>query len=63
MSDIDSQLTIDVRPGEHLLIEEGRITVEVLDKSGKVVRLRVTAPRSIKIQREERNLLAPCVAQ
>lgn len=63
MSDVDSHLTIDVRPGEHLLIEDGRITVEVIEKSGKVVRLRVTAPRSIKIRREGRNLLAPCVAQ
>lgn len=52
MADI-SQLTIDVRPGEHLLLEGGRIIVELLDKSGKLARLRVTAPRDVKIQREE----------
>lgn len=52
MSDI-SQLTIDVRPGEHLLLEGGRIIVELLDKSGKLARLRVTAPRDVKIEREE----------
>jgi hypothetical protein len=63
MSDI-SQLTVDVRPGEHLLLEGGRIIVELLDKSGKLARLRVTAPRDVKIEREEKAVcLAPCVAR
>lgn len=48
-----SQLTIDVRPGEHLLLEGGRIVVELLDKSGKLARLRVTAPREVSIKRED----------
>ena len=48
-----SQLTLDVRPGEHLLLEGGRIVVELLDKSGKLARLRVTAPREVSIRREE----------
>lgn len=48
-----SQLTIDVRPGEHLLLDGRRIVVELLDKSGKLARLRVTAPRDVKIEREE----------
>ncbi len=48
-----SQLTIDVRPGEHLMLEGGRIVVELLDKSGKLARLRVTAPRDVSIKREE----------
>ena len=52
MADV-SQLTVDVRPGEHLLLEGGRIIVELLDKSGKLARLRVTAPRDVKIEREE----------
>lgn len=52
MSDT-SQLTIDVRPGEHLMLEGGRIIVELLDKSGKLARLRVTAPRNVAITREE----------
>lgn len=52
MSDI-SQLTIDVRPGEHLMLEGGRIVVELLDKSGKLARLRVTAPRDVSIRRED----------
>lgn len=63
MSDI-SQLTVDVRPGEHLLLEGGRIIVELLDKSGKLARLRVTAPRDVKIEREEKAVsLVPCVAR
>ena len=48
-----SQLTIDVRPGQHLLLDGRRIVVELLDKSGKLARLRVTAPRDVKIEREE----------
>ena len=55
MADI-SQLTIDVRPGEHLMLEGGRIVVELLDKSGKLARLRVTAPRDVKIERESLHL-------
>lgn len=53
MSDTVSQLTIDVRPGEHLLLDGRRIVVELLEKSGKVAKLRVTAPRDVKIERED----------
>ena len=53
-----SQLTIDVRPGEHLLLDGRRIVVELLDKSGKLARLRVTAPRDVTISREEKE--QPC---
>lgn len=62
MADV-SQLTVDVRPGEHLLLEGGRIVVELLDKSGKLARLRVTAPRDVKIEREEAMAVVPCVAR
>lgn len=55
MSDI-SQLTIDVRPGEHLLLDGRRIVVELINKSGKLARLRVTAPRDVKIEHEEGDL-------
>lgn len=48
-----SQLTVDVRPGEFLLLDGQRIVVELLDKSGKLARLRITAPRDVKIEREE----------
>lgn len=58
----ESQLTLDVRPGERLSLEGGRIVVEVLEKSGKVTKLKVTAPRDVKIKREECDRLAPCVA-
>lgn len=47
-----SQLTIDVRPGERLLLDR-RIVVSLLDKSGKLARLQVTAPRDVKIERED----------
>lgn len=53
MAAATSQLTIDVRPGEQLLLDGRRIMVELLDKSGKLARLRVTAPRDMKIERED----------
>ena len=37
-----SNLTIDVRPGEQLRFDDGRIVLEVLEKSGKAARVRVT---------------------
>ena len=58
----ESQLTIDVRPGERLVLDDGRIVFDVLEKSGKVTKLRVTAPRDVKIRREDCDRLAPCVA-
>lgn len=52
MSRKTSQLSVDVRPGDLLFLGDG-VVVELLDKSGKLARLRVTAPRDMKIQRTE----------
>lgn len=46
-----STLTIDVKPGERLAVS-GMAIVELMHKSGQVARLRVTAPRDVKIARE-----------
>ena len=43
----------DVRPGEQLVLDGSRISVRVLDKSGKHARLLIVAPRDISIRREE----------
>lgn len=48
-----SQLTIDVRKGDRLMIDGRRVVVELLDKSGRLARLLVTAPRDVKIEHEE----------
>lgn len=45
-----SSLIVDVRPGEHLDLS-GRATVELLHKSGQLVRLRITAPRDVQISK------------
>jgi hypothetical protein len=51
MSDTSS-LTIDVRPGEKLNISSGaEISVELLQKSGQLARLRITASRDVKIEK------------
>lgn len=46
-----STVTIDVRLGERLAVS-GMAIVELVHKSGQVARLRVTAPRDVKIVRE-----------
>jgi sRNA-binding carbon storage regulator CsrA len=46
-----STLTIDVKLGERLAMS-GMAIVELVHKSGQVARLRVTAPRDVKIVRE-----------
>lgn len=51
MSDTSS-LSIDVRPGERLSISSGaEISIELLQKSGQLARLRVTAGRDVKIEK------------
>jgi len=48
----DSRLIIDVRPGEKLTLSGvGRVVVEVLQKSGQLARLCVTAPREVVIKK------------
>lgn len=47
-----SNLTIDVRPGEKLNISAGQpVSIELIHKSGQSARLRVTAPRDVKIEK------------
>ncbi len=42
-------LIVDVRPGEQLSL--AGVTVELLSKSGQLARLRVTAPRDVRIEK------------
>lgn len=49
-SDGTSALTVDVTVGEQLVIG-GSVVVELLQKSGRSARLRLVAPRDMKIQR------------
>ncbi len=45
-----SSLIIDLRLGECLAMSDG-VTVELVHKSGQLARLRVTAPREVRIER------------
>lgn len=47
-----SRLIIDVRPGEALALSGGA-TVELVQKSGQLARLRVTAPRDVTIEKKD----------
>lgn len=52
-----SSLTVDVRPGESLKLSSGSdVSIELLHKSGRSARLRVTAPREVKIEKKEREI-------
>lgn len=51
MAEKISSLTLDVRPGESLVMDGHRIRVELLHKSGRLARLKVTAPAGVKIQK------------
>ena len=59
-----SNLIIDIRAGEVLSLA-GLGTVELMQKSGKLARLRVTAPPDIKITKEKQqpaDLFVPSMA-
>lgn len=43
-------LTLDVRPGERLLIGGELVQLELLRKSGQQARIRVSAPTDVKIE-------------
>jgi sRNA-binding carbon storage regulator CsrA len=54
MSEPLSTLIVDVRPGERLSISAGsEVSIELVKKSGQLARLRVSAPRDVKIERQE----------
>lgn len=42
---------LDIHVGEALLIDDGRISVELEAKSGKIARLRVVSPRNMTVER------------
>jgi len=49
-----SSLIVDVKPGEKISFPGAdHVCVELIHKSGKAARLRVTAPRDVSIKREE----------
>jgi len=45
-----AHITVDLRPGERLVL--GDLAVELQHKSGRLVRLRVTAPTCVPVRRE-----------
>lgn len=53
MTDVSS-LILEVRPGESVSIAGQCVTIELVQKSGQVARLKVTAPRDMKISKDSR---------
>ena len=56
-----SSLKVGLRPGEGL--EIGDVIVQLIQKSGQVARLRIVAPRDVKIQRRSLDDLDPRMAE
>ena len=50
MSDKKGSLTLDIRPGERVMIGGELVAIELVHKSGQSARLKVTAPTDVKIE-------------
>lgn len=48
---LPSNLIIDIRPGERLMLNE-LVSIELIQKSGRIARLRVIAPREVKVKKQ-----------
>lgn len=46
-----TSMIVDVKPGDRLDLQGGLVTVELVQKSGQLARLRVTAPREVAIKK------------
>lgn len=46
-----SHLTVDLHPGEKISLDGGRVEIEMQHKSGRLARLRVTAPKEVRIEK------------
>ncbi len=44
-------LHVEMRAGEEIQLDGGRIKIQLIEKSGKVAQFRVTAPQAVAIQR------------
>lgn len=47
---MESALTLDIKPGDVIAIDLGKIKVELIHKSGKLARLRFVAPKETEIK-------------
>ena len=46
----NSRLVIDLRPGESISMS-GEGVIEMIHKSGQVARIRISAPRDVKVEK------------
>ncbi len=47
---MESVLTLDIKPGDVIALDLGKIKVELVHKSGKLARLRFIAPKETEIK-------------
>lgn len=50
MSDKKGSLTLDIRPGERVMIGGELVELQLVHKSGKSARIKVTASTDVKIE-------------
>ncbi|MFZ6813542.1 carbon storage regulator [Undibacterium sp. Rencai35W] len=61
MSKEKGSLTLDIRPGERVMIGGELVEVELVHKSGQHARIKVTAPTNVKIELVKKS--APMMAE
>jgi len=64
MTERNSTLVIDLQPGQSLVMGDG-VCVQLVHKSGRIARMRVTAPLDIKIEKKATDVadLVPRMAE
>lgn len=50
-----TSMIVEVRPGDVLHVGERAIDVELIQKSGQVARLKVTAPRDVVVEKKRKD--------
>lgn len=50
----ESVLTVDIKPGDILHVDNNRIRIELVKKSGQLARLRFNAEQNIEIKKENK---------
>lgn len=49
---VPASLILDIKPGDRVSIGGNLVTIELLQKSGQLARLKVTAPADVSIKKD-----------
>lgn len=63
MSENRRSLHVELRAGQSISLDNGRIVVQLTEKTGKVAQLRISAPDDVAIQRQNSPAVSSGAAQ